>query len=254
MIGTSPTYYDPEQDTQPQAQDYQHWIDNTYVYSNTASYPPQPAVSDSRTQTQMQPQAPRHTNQYQFVASPHQAPPPPSSDATQFGFFENSQLNFSNRLPSTHRQSRVTTNWTPGTDFNQPPASSNDPAYYMMGADQYSAVSDTHTAGQQQQPQYSSPAEHLTPSVALTPASDGTLQSRQSISPAWTDNQPLPPQGPSLPITPTGSVTFQSPKQGKRAPGKAKQRKRQKSETDTDDDDDLVGANVGANMSRPNRL
>jgi hypothetical protein len=41
---------------------------------------------------------------------------------------------------------------------------------------------------------------------------------------------------------------------GKRAPGKSKQRKRQKSETDTDDDDDLLGANVGANMSRPNRL
>jgi hypothetical protein len=125
-----------------------------------------------------------------------------------------------------------------------------------MGAatDQYSAVPDTHASAQQQQ--YSSPAEHLTPSVALTPASEGTLGSRQSISPAWTDNQPLPPHAPGLSNVPTGSVTFQpiSIQVGKRAQGKTKQRKRQKSETDTDDDDDVVEASVGANMSRPNRL
>jgi hypothetical protein len=112
--------------------------------------------------------------------------------------------------------------------------------------DQYSAI---------QQHQYSSPAEHLTPLVALTPASEGTLQSRQSISPAWTDNQPLPPHGSGLSNTPTGLVTFQtSTKQvGKRAQGKARQRKRQKCEADTDDDDDEE-ANVGANIPRPNRL
>lgn len=124
--------------------------------------------------------------------------------------------------------------------------------------DQYSGIPDTHSSVQQQQQrQYSSPTEHLTPGVALTPASDATtFHSGQSISPAWTDSQPLPPHGTGLSNTPAGSVTFQtSPKQvGKRTQGKTKQRKRQKSETDTDDDDDVVEANVGANMPRPNRL
>jgi hypothetical protein len=118
---------------------------------------------------------------------------------------------------------------------------------------QYFSVTDTNPSGQQQQQQqYSSPVDHLTPGVPHTPVSDATLHSRQSISPAWTDNQPLPPPGPGLPNPPTGSVIFQ--KQGKRAQGKTKQRKRQKSETDTDDDDDVLGSNVGANMPRPNRL
>ncbi|KAI9449290.1 hypothetical protein BJY52DRAFT_1227874 [Lactarius psammicola] len=259
MIGATPTFYDPEQDTQPQAQDYQRWIDNSYgqsqlVYSNTPSYPPQPSVSDSRTQRQMQSQAPRHTNHYQFVTSHHQPPPPPpSSDAAQYGFFENPQnQTFDSRLASTQRPSRVASNWPqqPSAEFHQPPPSSDDAAWM----DQYHGIPDTHQ--QQQQHQYSSPAEYLTPGVALTPASDATLQSGQSISPAWTDNQPLPPHGTGLSNTPTGSVTFQrSPKQpGKRTPGKTKQRKRQKSDTDTDDDDDVVEANVGANMPRPNRL
>jgi len=263
MIGATPTFYDPEQDTQPQAQDYQRWIDNSYgqtplVYSNTPSYPPQPSVSDSRTQRQMQSQAPRHTNHYQFVTShPHPPPPPPSSDATQYGFFENPQNHtFDSRLASTQRQSRVASNWTqqPSAEISQPPPPSDDLTCYLM--DQYPGISDTHSSGQQQQQQYSSPVDHLTPGVALTPASDGTLQSRQSISPAWTDSQPLPPHGTGLSNTPTGSVSFQaSPKQaGKRTHGKAKQRKRQKSDTDTDDDDDVVEANVGANMPRPNRL
>jgi hypothetical protein len=123
-------------------------------------------------------------------------------------------------------------------------------------AEQYFPVTDTRSPPQQQQQQYSSPVDHLTPGIPRTPASDATLQSTQSISPAWTDNQPLPPPGPGLPNPPTGSVIFQmSPKQGKRAQGKTKQRKRQKSaETDTDDDDDVVGQNLGANMPRPNRL
>ncbi|KAH8985371.1 hypothetical protein EDB92DRAFT_1949961 [Lactarius akahatsu] len=271
MIGATPTYYDPEQDTQPQAQDYQHWIDNTYrqtslVYSNTPSYPPQPSVSDSltpqpsvshsRPQRQMQSQAPRHTNHYQFVTS-HPPPPASSSDATQYGFFENpSNHPFDSRLGPTQRQSRVPTSWPqqPSAEFTQPPPPSDDPTYYLMTTtDQYPGMTDTV---QQPQRQYSSPSEHLTPGVALTPASDATLQSGQSISPAWTDNQPLPPHGTGLSNTPSGSVTFQaSPKPtGKRTQNKTtKQRKRQKSDTDTDDDDD-VEANVGANMPRPNRL
>ncbi|KAH9031015.1 hypothetical protein EDB85DRAFT_1389515 [Lactarius pseudohatsudake] len=270
MIGATPTYYDPEQETQPQAQDYQHWIDNTYrqtslVYSNTPSYPPQPSVSESltpqpsvshsRPQRQMQSQAPRHTNHYQFVTS-HPPPPASSSDATQYGFFENpSNHPFDSRLGPTQRQSRVPTTWPqqPSADFTQPPPPSDDPTYYLMTTtDQYPGMTDTV---QQPQRQYSSPTEHLTPGVALTPASDATLQSGQSISPAWTDNQPLPPHGTGLSNTPSGSVIFQaSPKPtGKRTQGKTKQRKRQKSDTDTDDDDD-VEANVGANMPRPNRL
>ena len=256
MIGATPTYYDAEQDSQPQAQDYQRWIENfsqtQLAYPNTP-YPPQPSVSDSRPQRQMQSQAPRHTNHYQFVASHHQAPAAPSSDATQYPFFENSQNpTFNSGLPSSQRQSGVTTNWTqpPNAGFGQPPPSSDD-AYYL-GANQYPGVPDTSSSGQQQhRQQYSSPAELLT---ALTPGSESTLQSRQSISPAWTDNQPLPQPGTGLPTTPTGSGIFQASPKGKRAPGKPKQRKRQKSETDTDDDDDVMGPNVGANMPRPNRL
>ena len=257
MIGATPTFYDPEQESQPHAQDYQHWIDDfsqtQLAYPNT-SFPHQPPVSASRTQQQMQSQ-PRHTNHYQFVASQHQppAPPPASSDPTQYGFVENIQdPAFNTGLPSIQRQTGVTSNWRQQTSagFGQPPPSSGD-AYYLM-ADQYPRVPDTRS-GQQQQ-QYSSSAEHLTPGVALTPVSDATLGSRQSISPAWTDNQPLPPHSTGLPTTPTGSVNLQtSPKQGGKRAGKTKQRKRQKSVTDTDDDDDLVGANV-ANMPRPNRL
>ncbi|KAH9009312.1 hypothetical protein EDB84DRAFT_1571294 [Lactarius hengduanensis] len=231
MIGATPTYYDPEQETQPQAQDYQHWIDNTYrqtslVYSNTPSYPPQPSVGKCSHK------APRHTNHYQFVTS-HPPPPVSSSDATQYGFFENpSNHPFDSRLGPTQRQSRVPTTWPqqPSAEFTQPPPPSDDPTYYLMTTtDQYPGMTDTV---QQPQP-----------------------PSGQSISPAWTDNQPLPPHGTGLSNTPSGSVIFQaSPKPtGKRTQGKTKQRKRQKSDTDTDDDDD-VEANVGANMPRPNRL
>ena len=163
----------------------------------------------------------------------------------EYGFFENPQShNFYSRLASTRGKSRVASNWTqqPSTEFDQPPLLSGDTAYYLMDVvtDQYSAIQQHH---------YSSPAEHLTPSVALT------LQSRQSISPAWIDNQPLPPYGTGLSTTPTGSVTFQtSLKQvGKRTQGKARQRKRQKSETDMSDDDDVVKANVGAIMPHPSR-
>ncbi|KAH8976973.1 hypothetical protein EDB86DRAFT_3012178, partial [Lactarius hatsudake] len=229
MIGVTPTYYDPEQDTQPQAQDYQHWIDNTYrqtslVYPNNTSYPPQPSASDSLTS---QPSVSHPRVQRQIQSHP------------------------------TQRQSCVPTSWPqqPSVEFTQPSPSSNDPAYYLMTTtDQYSGMTDS-TVRQQQQ-QYSSPAEHLTgtPGVALTSESDATLWSN---SPAWTDNKPLLPHGTGLSNTPVSSVTFQtSPKPtGKRtlAQGKTKQRKRQKPETDTDDDDD-VEANVGANIPRPNRL
>ncbi|KAF8264090.1 hypothetical protein EI94DRAFT_528649 [Lactarius quietus] len=84
MIGATPTFYDPEHDSQPHTQDYQHWIEQTQlVYPNPSSYPlqpsvsaPQPSVSEPRTQRQMQSQAPRHTNHYQFVASHHQVQAP----------------------------------------------------------------------------------------------------------------------------------------------------------------------------------
>ena len=254
MIGATPTFYDPEQDSQPQAQNYQHWIDrqaqSQLTYPNT-SYP-QPSVSASRTQRPMQSQAPRHTNHYQFVASHHQPPPAPAPQSTDttYGFFEHPTVN------TTQRQSGVTSNWAqqPSVGFGQPPPSSDDP--YTLLTEQFFPVAVTHPSAQQPQQQYSSPVDHLTPGVPHTPVSDATLQSRQSISPAWTDNQPLPPPGTGLPNPPTGSVIFQqtSPKPGKRAQGKTKQRKRQKSETDTDDDDDVVGPNVGANMPRPNRL
>ncbi|KAH9051380.1 hypothetical protein EDB83DRAFT_1308703 [Lactarius deliciosus] len=228
MIGAIPTYYDPEQDTQPQAQDYQHWIDNTnrqtsLVYSNTPSYPPQPSVSDSLTS---QPSVSHPRVQQQMQSHP------------------------------TQRQSRVPTSWLqqPSAEFTQPP-SWDDPAYYLMTTtDRYSGMTDS--AVRQQQQQYSSPAEYLTgtPGVVLTSESDATLW---SISPAWTDNKPLPPHGTGLSNTPAGSVTFQMSLKsiGKRTPaqGKTRQRKRQKSETDTDDDSD-VEANVGANLHRPNRL
>jgi hypothetical protein len=208
----------------------------------------------------MQSQAPRHTNHYQFVESHHQAPAPPpppqSSDVTTYGFLENpSNPSFIAAHSSTQRQPGVTSNWTQqsGAGFGQPPPS-DDPYFLITG--QYFQVTDAPSSAQQQQqqPQYASPVDHLTPGVPRTPVSDATLQSRQSISPAWTDNQPLPPPGTGIPNPPTGSVIFQNSKQGKRAQGKTKQRKRQKSETDTDDDDDVVGPNVGANMSRPNRL
>ena len=259
MIGATPTYYDPDQDSQPQAPNYQHWIDSQaqsqLTYPNT-SYPPQPSVSTSRTQRPMQSQAPRHTNHYQFVASHHQppAPPPPpqSSDTTPYGFFDNQNPTFN----TAQRPPGVTSNWTqqPSVGFGQPPPSSEDP--YTLLTEQFFPVAVTHPSAQQPQQQYLSPVDHPTPGVPRTPVSDATLQSRQSISPAWTDNQPLPPPGPGLPNAPTGSVIFQqtSPKSGKRTQGKTKQRKRQKSETDTDDDDDVVGSNVGANMPRPNRL
>ena len=262
----------PKQDAQPQARDHQLWLDNcdgkTELADFTQSYYrhwiPQPSGSGSRAQGKLQPHPYHHTNHYQFVASRHQPPPPPSSGAMEYGIFENPQNHPFGSLPaSLQRRSSVASNWTLqlNSELNEEPPSSDDAAFYSIGAaaDQYSAIPDAHSSQQiqHQQHQYSSPAKYLTPGVALTPASDhsdGTPQSRQSISLAWTDNQPPPPHSTGLSNTPTGWVTFQaSPKQvGKRAEGKAKQLKRRK--TDMDVDNDVVEANVGAIMPQPNRL
>ena len=192
------------------------------------------------------------------VASHHQPPAPPtppqSSDTTPHGLFENQNPTFNTALPSARRQSGVTSNWTQQSSvgFGQPLPSSED--LYTLSSEHFFPVTVTHSFQQPQQ-QYSSPVVHLTSGLPRIPVSDATLRSRQSISPAWTDNQRQRQPGPGLPNPPTGWVIFRqtSPKR-KRARGKAKQRKRQKPETDTDDDDDVVGPNVGANMPRPYSL
>ena len=192
------------------------------------------------------------------VASHHQPPAPPtppqSSDTTPHGFFENQNPTFNTALPAARRQSGVTSNWTQQSSvgFGQPLPSSED--LYTLLSEQFFPVTATHSFQQPQQ-QYLFPVDHLTPGLPRTPVSDAALQSRQSISRSWTDNQRQRQPGPGLPNLPTGWVIFQqtNPKR-KRARGKAKQRKRQKSETDTDDDDDVVGPNVGANMPRPYSL
>ena len=190
------------------------------------------------------------------VASYHQPPAPPSppqpSGTTPYSFFE-----YENPTFSTQRLSGVTSNWTQQSSvgFGQLPPSSED--LYTSLPEQFFPVTVIHPWTQQPPQPYLFLLGHPTPGVPRTLLSDATLQSRQSISPAWTDSQPLPLPGPGLPSLPTSSVIFQqtSLKPGKRTQGKTKQRKRQKSEIDTDDDDDdVVGSNIGANMPRPNRL
>ena len=185
------------------------------------------------------------------VASHHQPPAPPSppqsSGTTLYSFFE-----YQNPAFSTQRLSGVTSNWMQQSSvgFGQLAPSSED--LYTSLPEQFSPVTVIHPRTQQPQQPYLFLLGHPAPGVPPTLLSDATLQSRQSISPAWTDGQPLPLPGPGLPNLPTSSAFFQqtSPKPGKLTQGKPKQRKRQKSEIDTDDDDDVVGPNVGTNMNR----
>ncbi|KAH9970341.1 hypothetical protein BJV74DRAFT_262361 [Russula compacta] len=258
MIGATPTYYDPELESQPQTQDgYQAWtssFEQQLALANSSSYPHHPTAADSRRGRQVE-QTTRHHNQYQFV--PQQQPLSTTFDTAQYNYLNQ----FDDRPSHPFRRQQVTAaetvhtqGWSQpsNTTFSQPQSSDHP---YLTGlithpVDQYSGTLETHDSAQTQlQP----PTGHLTPTSAVTPVSDITLNSNPRISPTWLSNTLPSPGGTSSVNTPTRNVVRSSSKRvGKSAPARSNNRKRQKAETDDDDEEDMMG--IDANLPRPNRL
>ena len=218
MIGPPPTYYDPDMDSQPQNQDYSHWISHySQVFPDTLLYP-QPFAADPVTERPMQP--PQHMDRYQFVNTQ------PSSD-TSFPFFTPQNWFDGRPGPSRpqHNPSLAThTHGWPQTDISQGPTS--DHQYIpVAGPIVHPAFGDTlgpipYT--------FSSRSESVHGSV-LSPSSEATLTS-------------APSTGPSETLT---AITLNtSSKQEKHSFNRIGNVKRQKADTDDDED---------ANLPRPNR-
>ena len=103
MIGPTPTYYDPDTDSQPQNQDYTHWISHdSQVFPDDALLYPQPLAADPVTERPMQP--PQHMSRYQFVNTQ------PFFD-TSFPFF--TQNRFHGRPGPSETPTAITLNTRP---------------------------------------------------------------------------------------------------------------------------------------------
>jgi hypothetical protein len=242
MIGPPPTYYDPDQETQSQTQDYSHWIaPYSQVFSNPSLYPSQVSTADSGTGRPIQPL--QHTNRYQFVNNSQ-----PSSDPTTCDFFPLVRFDgHSGPSRPQHNPAHTahTQNW-------QTIGLSQRPTQDLLTVPRpvVHPFSDTHGLGPVQFP-FPSHAENVPGSVLTPPSEEATLTSA-SRSPAVADNQPLPAGSSNTSTT----ITFNtSSKQEKYPQTKHRTpRKRPKAETDSDDDEDPADVNVGANLPRPNRL
>ena len=241
MIGPTPTYYDPEKDSQPQNQEYSHWIGQYGQVFPDAPLYPQPSAADPVTERPMQP--PQHMDRYHFVNTQ------PSSD-TSFPFFT-PQNRFDGRPgPSRpqHNPSLAThTHGWPQTDISQG-HTSDHPYIPVAGPIVHPAFGDTlgpipYT--------FSSRSETVHGSV-LSPPSEATLTSAPR-SPAVSDNQYLP-TGTGSSNIPSAIALNTSPKQEKPSSNRIRNAKRRKADTDSDDDEDTADANVGTNLPRPNRL
>lgn len=259
MIGATPTYYDPELEAQPQTQDYQAWTssyEQQFALANSSSYSHHPTTADSRRGRQVQ-QTTRHHNQYQFV--PQQQSLSTTSDAAQYNYLNQ----FDDRPSHSYRRQHVTAaeamqtqdtqGWSQPSNpaFSQPQSSDHPYLTSLIThpVNQYPSTLETHDAAQTQlQP----PAGHITPTSAVTPVSDITLNSAR-ISPAWLNDSLPSPGRTSSANTPTRNVVPPSSKRaGKSTPARSNNRKRHKAETDDDDEEDMMG--LDANLVRPNRL
>jgi hypothetical protein len=234
MIGATPTFYDPELESQPPTQEYPDWT-TTYgqpqhPLTSSSSYPHQHSTTDPHPDSQAHPPPQRH-DRYQFVNQPA---PSTSPDATQFPYFS-SFVDSSNSLSQAMRPQ----GWSApqSSVYSQAPAPNN--TYFDLMSQQYSTSYDT-PQGQSQHP--TQPAEQVS-GLAVTPASDSR------VSPASANNA-LPSPGSSHTPTRTVLVHPNTRRGGKSTPGKV--RKRQKPESDDDDDDDVLSVGIDTNVSRPN--
>jgi hypothetical protein len=251
MIGATPAFYDQELEAQPpQPQDYHSWANSFGQHQlglpGASSYVHPPSTTDSHPHPQPQSQQPttRHHNQYQFVP---QNPLPTTSDATQYGYFP-IPTQFDNQSAQTLRRPRgsqpiQSQDWSQPTGpvYPQLPTSDDPFPDFISQPVGYPDPSQAQHQHQQQS------TGHLTPQLVATPLSETTSR----ISPSWVNNTLPSPGGSST--TPTIIVHPRFNKRGEKS-SPSKSRKRQKPETDDDDDDDVVGANLDANVPRPNRL
>ncbi|KAH9953447.1 hypothetical protein BC827DRAFT_133038 [Russula dissimulans] len=250
MIGATPTFYDPDLEAQPPAQDYHDWAtsfeqQHQLALAHSSSYPPpQSSTTGPRYERQTQPPA-RHLNQYQFV---QQHPPPAAPDPTQFTYFNSLQNQFHDRPSHSQRQQSAPEavrqhSWSqePTSAFTR--ASTSDATFL----DSLIYTSDTQSSHQHQHQQ----AEHLSAGLAFTPVSDRMLQTPSHISPTW-DQHPLPSPGGSS-NAPT-VIVRPSLRRGDKSSSSQAKRKRQKPESEDDDDDDGPSADPNVQQSHPNRL
>jgi len=249
MIGATPTFYDPDLEAQPPSQDYHDWTTSYEQQQQQhqlalaqSSYPPQSSTAAPRHERQTQPTA-RHLNQYQFV---QQHPPPAVPDPTQFTYFNPLQNQFNDRPSHSQRQQPV-------PDAVTQPAWSQEhgPAFPHPSTSDTSFL-DTLIYPLDHQTQQQQQADHLTPGLALTPVSDGTLQATSRISPHW-DQHRLP----SPASTSTAPTVVVRPFRRSDKPSSSQaRRKRPKPESEDDDDDDAGGPSADPNVQQlhPNRL
>jgi hypothetical protein len=237
MIGATPTFYDPELESQPPTQDYSDWRSAygqpQHALTTSSSYPHQHSTTDPHPDSQAQRPPPQHHDRYQFVNQP---PPSTTSDATQFPYFP-SFVDSSNSLS----QAMPPHGWSaPQSSVYSHASASNDNTYFDLMSHQYPATYDTPP----HQPQHpTQPAEQV-PGLAVTPASDSR------VSPASANNT-LPSPGSSH--TPTRPVLVHpNTKRGGKSTSRGSVRKRQKPESDDDDDDDVLSAGIDTNLPRPN--
>ncbi|KAI0251645.1 hypothetical protein BJV78DRAFT_415888 [Lactifluus subvellereus] len=232
MIGPTPTYYDPDKDSQPQSQDYSHWIGHyNQVFPDTQLYP-QPSAVDPATERPMQP--PQHMDRYQFVNSQ------PSSD-TSFPFF--TQNRFDGRPgPSRSQHNPSLSTHTQGWPQTQGPTSDH-PYIPVAGSLVHPTFTDTLPVAI---PPFTFSAETLHGGSVLSPPSEATLTSAPR-SPAVSDQH----TGTGTSTTPTAVTVGTSPRHPS---NRNRNTKRRKADTDSDDDEDTADANIGANLPRPNRL
>jgi hypothetical protein len=241
MIGPPPTYYDADQESQPQTQDFSHWIDPySQVFASSSLYPSQPPTTDPGTERHVQPT--QHRNQYQFVNSQ------PASNPHTYDMFPSIHFDGSTGSSRTQQDPSRTQTWQ-SIDISQPSTSAD---HYNL-ARAVSFPDNPQGLGRVQSFPFPSHSETV-PRTVFTPPEEATTtlaSTSASRSPAVVD-QPLP-TGSSNPST---TITFDaSPKQEKRSQTKHRSpRKRLKSETDSDDDEDPQDLNVGGNLPRPNRL
>ena len=232
MIGSTPAFYDPDVDAQPQTQDYHEWA-NTYqqpqlALTSSSSYPHQHPTTDPHPESHAQP-TPQRQDRYQFVNQP---PPSTSPDATDFPYFP-SFVDSSNSLSQAmHPQG-----WSPESSIYSHGPTSNNAYLPNMISQQYSAPSITTQAQHQHQTQ---PAEPV-PGLAATPIS-------ASLSPASANALPSPGSSNTGPRT---VLVHPNTRRGAKSTP-SKPRKRQKPESDDDDDDDVLSAGIDTSASRPN--